>query len=80
MRFDDIFGLALSLAIPAMSFVLPRDAAHEPASGAVSKLFCDVVGDIVTVAKQQTQATSFCSSYLSIPVVTKTSTITSFTT
>ncbi|KAI4940218.1 hypothetical protein J4E86_011184 [Alternaria arbusti] len=79
MRFNTAAGLALSLAIPTGALSVPRDAAPEPAGKIVAKLFCDVVGGLVTVAKQQPQATSFCSSYLKIPVVKKTSTVTSFT-
>jgi len=79
MRFNTAAGLALSLAIPTGALSVPRDAAPEPAGKIVSKLFCDIVGGLVTVAKQRPQATSFCSSYLKVPVVTKTSTVTSFT-
>ncbi|RYN63765.1 hypothetical protein AA0118_g4375 [Alternaria tenuissima] len=79
MHFSKIAGLALSLTIPATGIYAPRSSVPEPASPIVSKLFCDVVRGLVTVAKQQTQATPFCSSYLEIPAVTKTSTKTSFT-
>jgi hypothetical protein len=79
MHFNKVAGLALSLALPASALSVPRHAAPEPGPQVISKLFCNVVGGLVTVAKQQPQATSFCSSYLKIPVVTKTSTITSFT-
>ncbi|RYN95190.1 hypothetical protein AA0120_g4009 [Alternaria tenuissima] len=79
MHFSKIAGLALSLTIPAAGISVPRGPVPEPASPIVSKLFCDVVRGLVTVAKQQTQATPFCSSYLKIPAATKTSTITSFT-
>ena len=80
MHFTKVAGLALSLVIPAAGLSVPRNAAAEPAPQLASKLFCDIVRGLVTVAKQQPQATPFCSSYLQIPVVTKTSTITSFTT
>ncbi|KAL1792230.1 hypothetical protein ACET3X_009981 [Alternaria dauci] len=80
MHFTKVAGLALSLTAPAAGLSVPRNAAPEPAPQIVSKLFYDVVRGLVTVAKQQPQATPFCSSYLKIPVVTKTSTITSFTT
>ncbi|KAI8689537.1 hypothetical protein LRP88_14300 [Fusarium phalaenopsidis] len=42
-------------------------------------LLCTVVKTLVTVARQQLPASSFCSSYLSIPVVTKTATVTAYT-
>ena len=79
MRFNNVAGLALGLAIPTGALSVPRNPAPEPAGKIVAQLFCDIVGGLVTVAKQQPQATSFCSSYLKIPVVTKTSTVTSFT-
>lgn len=42
-------------------------------------LLCTVVKTLVTVARQQLPASSFCSSYLSIPLVTKTATVTAYT-
>ncbi|KAI4614823.1 hypothetical protein J4E80_006327 [Alternaria sp. BMP 0032] len=75
MRFNNVAGLALGLAIPTGALSVPRNPAPEPAGKIVAQLFCDIVGGLVTVAKQQPQATSFCSSYLKIPVVTKTSTV-----
>ncbi|KAI4914327.1 uncharacterized protein J4E92_009526 [Alternaria infectoria] len=66
MRFNNVAGLALGLAIPTGALSVPRNAAPEPAGKIVAQLFCDIVGGLVTVAKQQPQATSFlslCQSY-----------------
>ncbi|RSL54454.1 hypothetical protein CEP52_016471 [Fusarium oligoseptatum] len=43
-------------------------------------LLCTIVKTLVKVARQDLQATSFCSSYLSIPVSTKSVTVTAYTT
>src|ERR1700759_4619538 len=54
----------------------PQDARR----AAATNNFCAVVTKLVTIAKQQSAATAFCSSYLNIPKVTATTTLTSFST
>ncbi|KAL2689469.1 hypothetical protein Neosp_003523 [[Neocosmospora] mangrovei] len=51
----------------------------QPPSGPPG-LLCTIVKTLVKVARQDLQATSFCSSYLSIPVSTKSVTVTAYTT
>jgi hypothetical protein len=63
-----LLGLAtLAGASPAAAF--PK----------IEQLFCDVVTDVVDFVREQAPATAFCSSYLSIPVVTATTTTTVIT-
>ncbi|KAJ4312443.1 hypothetical protein N0V84_009935 [Fusarium piperis] len=51
----------------------------QPPSGPPG-LLCTIVKTLVKVARQDLQATSFCSSYLSIPISTKSVTVTAYTT
>lgn len=46
-----------------------------PEKRATSPAICTTVNKLVTAAKQQAAATAFCSSYLSIPVVTFSKTV-----
>ncbi|KYG41643.1 hypothetical protein M433DRAFT_177271 [Acidomyces richmondensis BFW] len=47
-----------------------------PGHGTDPALFCSIVDKFVSAERTQSSATAFCSSYLSIPVVTSTSSIT----
>lgn len=51
----------------------------QPPSGPPG-LLCTIVKTLVKVARQDLPVTSFCSSYLSIPVSTKSVTVTAYTT
>lgn len=66
MRWNTLHLLVGVVAASPLEGLVPRAAA--------STSFCSAVNKIVTAAKAQAPATSFCSSYLQIPVKTATST------
>lgn len=83
MHLNTIAALVLGVAGSAAGLSVPREAVPEPGQYgdyySPPKQFCTTVKSINKSAGQQSQATAFCSSYLHIPKVTKTKTVTKYT-
>jgi hypothetical protein len=70
LKFAFIMLSLIVLTLLALAGANPMPAATTSPAGTL----CPVVNKIVTALKQQKPASAFCSSYLSIPIVTTTST------